>query len=96
MARGFRKVFYVNRKPGKSSPKSIMFYPKYGPRFSKLTKQQENVRDAGKKCGALIRGKFPGSGGVKARRSHMGACIRAEFGKPLNDFEEAALKKIGY
>ena len=76
MARGFRRVFYVNRKAGKSSPKSIMFYPKYGPRFSKLTPIQEKIRDAGKICGDEIRGKYEGPAKVKERRRAMAACIR--------------------
>lgn len=91
----FPKVFYQHRKPGKSSPKSLMFFPKSGPKFSKLTAQQKAVRDAGKKCGTLIRGAFPGSAGVKDRRTAMGACIRQEFGKNLSSKEKSLLSAAG-
>jgi len=80
-SRQFPKIFYQHRKPGKSSPKSLMFFPKRGPKFSKLTPQQMKIRDAGKKCGSEIRGKFKGPGQVDARRKAMGDCIRAQFGK---------------
>lgn len=93
MAEQFPKIFYVHRKRGKSSPKSLMFYPKTGPRFSSLTPQQKRVRDAGKKCGSLIRGAFPGSSNVKNRRTAMGACIRKEFGKSLSSKEQSLLNQ---
>lgn len=86
MARGkktpiTKRVFYVHRKPGRFSPKSMMLFPKAGPTFSKLTPQQLKIKEAGIKCGAEIRGKFTGAGKVKERRAAMGACIRKAFGK---------------
>lgn len=79
--RAFGNVFYQSRKRGKSSPKSVMLFSKAGPKFSKLTPQQQKVADTGKKCGDEIRGKYEGSGQVKARRKAMGDCARKAFGR---------------
>jgi len=81
---GFERVFYVSRKPGKFSPKSKMIYPKVGPRFTHKTAQQKKIAEAGRICGAIIKGKYTGSGNVEERRKAMADCIREQFGlKPV-------------
>jgi len=76
---GFKPVFYVSRKPGRFSPKSKMLFPKVGPTFSKLTPQQEKIKEAAIACGAEIRGKYKGAANVQARREAMAKCIREKF-----------------
>jgi len=73
---GFERVFYVHRKPGKFSPKSKMLFPKVGPHFTQLTSQQKKIAEAGRKCGAEVRGIKD----VYERRRKMGECIRKYFG----------------
>jgi len=77
---GLGRVFLIHRKPGRFSPKSYMMFFKSGPTFTRLTPQQMKVKAAGIQCGGEIRGKYPGSGGVNARRAAMGNCIRRIFG----------------
>jgi len=79
--KGRDRFFMTSRKSGRFSPKSGLIFIKAGPKFSQLTPQQKKVSEAGKACGAEIRGKFSGAGQVKARRTAMGACIRKRFGK---------------
>ena len=75
------RFFVSTTKPGRFSPKSGLIFIKAGPKFSKMTPQQVKISNAGKKCGAEIRGKYPGSAKVADRRKAMGECIRKEFGK---------------
>ena len=75
------RFFAATRTPGKSSPKSGLIFIKAGPKFPHPTAQQQKVAAAGKACGAEIRGKFPGSGGVRGRRDAMRRCILGKFGK---------------
>lgn len=77
---GLGRIFLQHRKPGRFSPKSYMMFFKAGPTFSTLTPQQVKVKNAGISCGASIRGRFVGSGQVRARREAMGSCIRRAFG----------------
>jgi hypothetical protein len=74
------RFFATTTRPGRFSPKSALIFIKAGPKFSKLTPQQQKVKVAGIKCGAEIRGKYKGSGQVSQRREAMGKCIRKEFG----------------
>lgn len=76
------RFFVSTRTPGKSSPKSGLIFIKAGPKFPNPTPQQQKIAAAGKKCGAEIRGKYPGSAKVAERRKAMGNCILKEFGKP--------------
>ena len=73
------RFFSTTRKPGRFSPKSGLIFIKAGPKFTKLTPQQEKISAAGKACGAEIRGKYPGSAKVKERRAAMADCIRKKF-----------------
>lgn len=76
-----RRYFLRTRKPGKFSPKSKLLWVQAGPKFTELTSQQEKIKEAGKYCGSVIRGKYPGKENVKARRTAMAECIRSYFGK---------------
>ena len=44
-----RYIYYVHRKPGKFSPKSIMFFPKRAPKFKKFVDELEKIAN-GEKC----------------------------------------------
>lgn len=74
------RFFATTRRPGRFSPKSALIFIKAGPKFTTMTPQQKKISDAGKKCGAEIRGEYPGSANVAKRRAAMGECIRKEFG----------------
>lgn len=76
-----QNIFYVHRKPGRFSPLSFMLFSKAGPTYPTPTAQQKKVAEAGRACGAQIRGKYVGSGQVAARRKAMGECIRGKFGR---------------
>lgn len=73
------RFFATSRKPGRFSPKSALIFIKAGPKYTKLTPQQEKIKKAGIKCGGEIRGKYPGSAKVAERRKAMAECIRKEF-----------------
>jgi len=75
------RMFVAKRRPGRFSPKSPLLFIKAGPKFPVLTPQQKKVSEAGKACGAEIRGKYTGSAKVAERRAAMAACIRKKFGK---------------
>jgi len=74
-------LFLMTRKPGRFSPKSKMLFIKSGPKYTELTPQQKKIAEAGRVCGAEIRGKFKGKENVEARRKAMAECIRRQFGK---------------
>jgi len=95
-ARKFPNIFYIHRKPGKSSPKSLMFFAKKGPKFSTLTPQQKKIKEAGQYCGSIIAAHpelYAGSGKVKDRRMAMKACILKQFGKEVPKELEKYLPK---
>jgi hypothetical protein len=89
------RFFALSRKPGRFSPKSGLIFVKAGPKFTKLTSQQEKISEAGKYCGSLIDGRYEGAGNVKDRRAAMAACIRHKFGKPLSPKDEDYLRELG-
>lgn len=68
-----------SRRPGKSSPKGRLLYLQAVPKFPVKTPQQLKIAEAGKKCGAEIRGKYPGAAKVHERRAAMAECIKKEF-----------------
>ena len=77
IARSLGRIFFVHRKPGRFSPKSLMLFPKRGPKFSTLTPQQKKISEAGKSCAQKMRD----AGTATARRTAAGDCIRAYFKK---------------
>jgi len=82
------RFFSMSRKPyqdgpkigktsGRFSPKSGLIFVKAGPKYSKLTPQQQKIAAVGTKCGAEVRGIKD----YKERTTKMGKCVREAFGK---------------